>query len=300
MDYKIGQKLKELRKYFQLTQGELAKGICTQAMISKIEKNDDIYPSAQLLYQLSERLGVSIEYFFSEEDLPNISYVNEVCDQLTELIRSKQYQEAYKMIKLEKKNPSFINKPHLRRFIMWREAICLNYLFDDKQEALVLLDEALTYSNTSVKNYSLQELDILTSKAIILGEMKEWTQADDLFSQIINNIRKIPLQKDKTTLINVYYNASRTAIKLHMYKKALRLCEEGIKVCKKEKTLFLLGYLYYQKAECHSAVNASNSEMIESYYNKALLAFEQSDDHHNYKLVAQKINSLEELKTHID
>ncbi|MEC2071329.1 helix-turn-helix domain-containing protein [Alkalihalophilus marmarensis] len=294
MDYRIGKKMKELRTYLHLTQGELAKGICTQAMVSKMEKGNDVYPSAQLLYQISQRLGVSIEYFFSDDDLPHISYVNDVCDQLTELIRSKQFEEAYEIVKFEKKNPTFSNKPHLKRFLLWREAICVNYLHGEKDEAVRLLDEALTYAETSVKNYSLEELDILTSKAIILGEMEGWQRADELYTEILKYVKKIPWQKDKSTILNIYYNASRTAYKLGNYERALHLAEEGIKVCKKEKTLYLMGYLYYQMAESQYAIDQALTEQADVIYTKALMAFQQLDDERNYELVKKRVVFLKE------
>ncbi|MGG4167018.1 helix-turn-helix transcriptional regulator [Rossellomorea vietnamensis] len=41
MDYSvIGKKIRELRKVVGLTQGDMAEGICTQALISRIEKGD--------------------------------------------------------------------------------------------------------------------------------------------------------------------------------------------------------------------------------------------------------------------
>lgn len=46
----IGKKISELHKEMNLTQGELARGICTQSLISLIERGESD-PSAELLYQ---------------------------------------------------------------------------------------------------------------------------------------------------------------------------------------------------------------------------------------------------------
>jgi transcriptional regulator with XRE-family HTH domain len=65
MNYSIiGNKIKELRQVVDITQGELADGICTQALISRMEKGD-IYPNATTLYQISKKLGVDVNYFVS-------------------------------------------------------------------------------------------------------------------------------------------------------------------------------------------------------------------------------------------
>ncbi|MBV6684081.1 helix-turn-helix domain-containing protein [Bacillus sp. JRC01] len=78
MDYSvIGKKIKELRKAIGITQGELAEGICTQALISRIEKGD-IYPSATVLYRISQRLGVDVNYFFEIGSTERHDYIKDV------------------------------------------------------------------------------------------------------------------------------------------------------------------------------------------------------------------------------
>ncbi len=63
MYYEIGQKIKELRQFYDITQKELAEDICTQATICKIERGE-IQPTSLILHQLAIRLGVDANYFF--------------------------------------------------------------------------------------------------------------------------------------------------------------------------------------------------------------------------------------------
>ncbi|KHF38446.1 helix-turn-helix domain-containing protein [Halalkalibacter okhensis] len=284
----LGKKIRDLRKYLHITQKELADGICTQSMISLLENNEEIYPSAQLLYMLSKRLGVSIEYFFSDKDVYGLNYVNEICDQLTTLIQSKRYQLAYRTIQKEKHNPDF-SKPHLQKFILWREAICINHLFQDRQKALEKLKDAMTLTDALNKNYSTQDLEILTSKAIIYGEDGQWDKADQSFDEIIRQIERASQLMNAIPLINTYYNASRTSLKLQKSKKALELSEKGIALCLKQKTFYNLGYLYYQKAECLKQMNVDNQDDIITFYNKALQVFQMIDDTTNIKKVTSVI-----------
>ncbi len=289
MDYQIGKKIKELRKYLHLTQKELAHNICTQAMISKIENDEDIHISAQMLHQFSKRLGVPIEYFFQEMELPNLSYVNEVCDQLNALIRTRNYDEAYQIVKLEKRNPLFNTKPHLKRYLLWREAICFGYLEKNKPKAIALLDDALSLSDTSNKNLSLEELDILTSKAIFLSELAKWKEAKDILEYILHYLTRIFIPKDKTTIINIYYNASRTSFMLKEYNKSLSLCTKGINLCLSENTFYMLGYLYYQKAETLIGLNNKVSEDTLKIYEEALWIFSKTGDSKNVEHVKNKL-----------
>ncbi|MFC0561405.1 helix-turn-helix domain-containing protein [Halalkalibacter alkalisediminis] len=292
MELEVGRKIRDLRKYYGMTQEELAEGICTQASISKIEKNDETYISAQILYLISQRLGVSIEYFFNDNEVLNISYVNEVCEQFSELIANKDYEEAYEMVKLEKNNPMFSTKRHLKKFLLWREALCINYLYGKKSEAIEMINEALLLSETTEKNYSLEDLNIMTSKAILLGELENWEESLNLYINILEHIKKIPFQKDRLTLINIYYNASRSAIKVNDYDQALLFCNKGILVCKQEKTFFLLGHLNYQKAECLINLNKQDKKMPLQFYKKALALFEGAEQEKYIDIVKEKINQL--------
>ncbi|KRM60580.1 hypothetical protein FC26_GL000670 [Paucilactobacillus vaccinostercus DSM 20634] len=54
-----GEQVRLLRKKLGLSQTELAQGICTQATVSLIEKNNQL-PSMPILFQICERLGVDV------------------------------------------------------------------------------------------------------------------------------------------------------------------------------------------------------------------------------------------------
>jgi tetratricopeptide (TPR) repeat protein len=58
---KLGQRLRAAREAAGLTQRDLATVNCTAAYVSRIEKGDRV-PSAQLLREFADRLGVSEEY----------------------------------------------------------------------------------------------------------------------------------------------------------------------------------------------------------------------------------------------
>ena len=57
MKYNISNLIKTYRKKKGITQSELARGICTQAIISKIE-NSETTPSMEIFFLLCERLEI--------------------------------------------------------------------------------------------------------------------------------------------------------------------------------------------------------------------------------------------------
>lgn len=56
----LGDKLKQYRKQKNLSQQELAEGICTQATVSLMEKKDKV-PSIKIILQICRRLNVALE-----------------------------------------------------------------------------------------------------------------------------------------------------------------------------------------------------------------------------------------------
>ncbi|MCM2607171.1 helix-turn-helix domain-containing protein [Rossellomorea marisflavi] len=106
----IGKKISELRNEMNLTQGELAEGICTQASISMIEKGE-LDPNATILYQIAKKLGVDVNYFFHIGSTPRLDYINEVEKQLRKLRIKHKYREMMEIVSIEEKNPLFYNNP---------------------------------------------------------------------------------------------------------------------------------------------------------------------------------------------
>jgi ribosome-binding protein aMBF1 (putative translation factor) len=58
----IGKRIHDVRKTKGISQEDLAKGICSQAQISKIEKGQS-HPTVKTLFLISERLEVDCYYF---------------------------------------------------------------------------------------------------------------------------------------------------------------------------------------------------------------------------------------------
>ena len=62
----LASRIKNRRKELKMSQKELAEGICKQGQISRLE-NGEYIPGSVLLYELSRKLKVSMDYFFDEQ-----------------------------------------------------------------------------------------------------------------------------------------------------------------------------------------------------------------------------------------
>ncbi|WP_300559370.1 helix-turn-helix transcriptional regulator [Companilactobacillus sp.] len=94
----IGSKFKEQRIKLKLSQAELSAGICTQAVISKIE-NQNISPSVDILSQLLVKLNLTLNDVFSEfTNLPSNNLVNDKILEIDQLIQNQQFENIPSLI----------------------------------------------------------------------------------------------------------------------------------------------------------------------------------------------------------
>ncbi|WP_017729074.1 helix-turn-helix domain-containing protein [Halalkalibacterium ligniniphilum] len=270
MNYFIGNKLRDLREYYNISQRKLAENICTQPLISQIE-NGTSEPTARILFELSQKLSVDINYFFNEEEFPKESHVKEVKKSIIDYVRTQNYQAALRVIKREKKHPLFRSTQNLK-FLIWNEGICYYYLENDFTKAISHLNEALT---TGIQSQTISEIDIeiKISMAILYSEELYFHEALSVYDNIHNILKSIPNQPNYRLLVRFYYNYAKMLQIHHNYKKSLEACEEGIIQCKVNESMYLLGQLYYQKGANHYLI--SDHQLFKTYFKKAIFIFNE-------------------------
>ena len=91
----LGQKIRRLRRERKMTQVDLGQGTVTASMISQIEA-DRALPSAALLKDIADRLGVDISYF--ESDMSVKSEQNQMYRRARNLMDKDQYEDALPLL----------------------------------------------------------------------------------------------------------------------------------------------------------------------------------------------------------
>ncbi|WP_053073932.1 helix-turn-helix domain-containing protein [Bacillus sp. LL01] len=286
--FRIGHTIKDLRKYYKISQKELADGVCTQAMISRIE-TDDLYPSAPILFQIAEKLGVDINYFFNLSETPRLDYAQEVCSQIRMLVRQTRYKEAMEMINLEKRNPLF-RKGAFYQFLIWQEAICYFYITRDEEKSFTLLDEALRLKSTAKDHLSQHELEILTSKAIIYCDLENYDESIRIFEECLLMLKTMPANNISKLEIRILYNLARSFHLKQKYLKSIETSSKGINLCIKEESLYLLGELYYQKGE--SLYNLNEIKHARTCLEYSLWVFERTNNVTFYQYVQNEKDKM--------
>ncbi|MEG9298326.1 helix-turn-helix domain-containing protein [Mangrovibacillus sp. Mu-81] len=271
---RIGEQIKELRRHFGISQQELCKDICSQSFISRIESGD-ISPSAHLLYRLSMRLGIDINYFLESIYVSRMDYVQEVMLQLSEALKMKKYDRLKDIVEYEKDNPLF---KHFRnkQTLLWYEAIYMYKVHHNYKHAILLLDEALRMKQTTVKSHSEKEIEMCLTKANIYTEEKEYKEAKNLFNDILSYLKQLPIIRDKVLLIKVYYNYSRVLYLNDQLDSSLHYAQRGIKECKENRILYGMGELYFQMGRIYR--DQSENQLSLDNFEKAKMVAQLIED----------------------
>lgn len=289
MDFSaVGKKIKELRKNIGLSQEELADGICTQAQISKIEKGL-VYPYASTLYQISQKLGVDVNYFFDIGTTPRLDYVQEVSRQLTLTRRNLRYDEMMGIVRAEEDNPLFAQNKKNMQLLLWHKGIYQFEVKEDTEGAIKTLRQAIDSTHSTEKIWSERELEILlTIGAICIKSDLE--KALQIFEEAKEHINLLPFIHDYTIKTRLYYNIARVLTRLNKIDESVIHCQDAINWCLEKDTLYLLGELHY-----HIGYNFELLGKIEKaikYMEKALIVFELQQDDKYINFISKKIKDL--------
>lgn len=248
MGNNIGNRLKQFRKQRGLTQKELAKDICTQAMISNFESGDSS-PSSLVLFQLANRLQIDINAFFTNDLVikENTSILN-IKKIITKLVSQHEYQSVDYIVQNELAKQEDLS-PEDKQFLYWHQGICSWQLQKDSQQALSLLKQALEYSNINP-----QIISIHNSMAIIYFEQELYDEALSEYEVCLLLIKE--LATPDIQLINkIYFGISRVYTYQEQYKEALLYCDYAIRNAIESESLYLLGELLFHKGRTYLQMN---------------------------------------------
>ncbi|GEK58659.1 hypothetical protein CHL76_10615 [Marinococcus halophilus] len=243
----LGKKLKDLRQYYQVSQKELSKGICSQKAISKIE-NEQMHPTAEILNLISIKLGVKISYFFDDHEAPRFNYIRDTKDRIDKLIRHYEFGEAMNIIRQELKNPLF-RKPVHQKFLLWKRAITHFKITKEKEEALDLLQLAKDIKLEAL-SVTEEDIGIIINFGTIYMDVYEFDKAIYYFQEAQKLYKKLPIEFWGPTQSKIYFNMCVVYGSSRQFEKGLATANEGLKYVFDQESLYLLGEIYYEKGIC--------------------------------------------------
>lgn len=266
----LGDLIKAKRLENGLTQAELAAGICTQASISNLEKNQRIPPLMALL-AIGNRLNLNFDEL-SDYAIEQENPTSDVFNRVRTLRKQFKLKEAYDLI-IEELPLDKLKTYHKKKQYYYYLGITGLLGYNKISEAHYNFNLALS----SESEPNLDFYDILTINGIGLAYYfeseeekactyfeKSLVQLDQFMSQMVSLDESIEITK-------LYYATAKFYSEIKEYSKAVELCSLGIQVQLDQHVNYELEMLYYEKAFNLAKLN-KKSEAEECYYYATALA----------------------------
>lgn len=284
----IGEVIKKRRKELNMTQGDLAKGICTQAMISKIER-EGLEPSGKIINLIAEKLRVKVSYLYGEQ--PTISEDKQISGLKHIIYDEMQMLHSDKVDLLVNSNKDLINLSVASEdilFFKWVEGWLIYFRDNDPEKALYYLNKI---DIEKLKNSELV-LKINITIASIYSNMTKYYEALEIYE-------KINFMMNKRTNISIraafIYNYALTLRACNQSRRALTVAIEGIDIVQKEHSLKCLGDLYWLKGTLLK--DYCQFEEAQHAYQISLVLFKMLQDEKKRALI---LVDLQEVKDRRD
>ena len=230
-----GDVLKQIRRKRGLSQTALSEGICTQATISLMEKQNRI-PKMNILTAICARLDIPVDKIIENDDVSMTSHF----DEISLLIVQEDYEEAearLKKIKVKKLQNDFDKQRYY-------------YLLGVLQVATGQVDEAIFNFELILTQFSTMSANIywaLTTVGMAMAYEKRDNEERALkfLQRAVTLIDEKQLTGGKRQWIIIYRNIADLYLKLKQPNDAMAIAGRGIDICREDLTMFLLSD-YYQ------------------------------------------------------
>lgn len=265
----LGKEIRRVRKEIELSQAELAEGICGQSEISKIERGS-VFPTMEVLGPISDRLKKPISYWFEAAISDQYYHVEKLKKEVHQLLNEHHYEEAYSISRIEL-GKKYLSGEH-KQFFNWALAISgyrtnkiwLNTCIQKIED---LLNQKIFYMDT---NQTMYIRNTLANLYLDAGETKiAFSELETILSNknYVNNIK---------FFIKVMFNYANALHSNKQFEKSLEIVTRALKIAKETKELGNSGYLYFLKGECLIDLNHDKKEISECF-DKALFFFKEFD-----------------------
>ncbi|MDX8361626.1 helix-turn-helix domain-containing protein [Cytobacillus sp. IB215316] len=261
----LGAIIKKIRKERNITQKELASGICCQTTISYLEKGK-ASPRIDIMYYIASRLGVTVDYFFHILEKEQNMYTSDTIMLIEKLIKEKKYDDIFELTLRERKilNSSLFSQKYIQ-YINWQYWRSAQYLGKISWKKCVEQLNQLT--NQQTKEIPLfQDLRIKNVIANVLAENKQEEKAKKIYQELLEYDIEI-YEYHKFKLI-IYYNLSKLYTEIEEYRLAIDIANKGINFSKKIEDMSILGNLFFQVAICLFQLN-ENKDYTKHYFEQA-------------------------------
>ncbi|QIL45735.1 helix-turn-helix transcriptional regulator [Vagococcus coleopterorum] len=241
-DIIYGGVVKQIREKRQLSQAELAEGICSQSMLSRIEHNL-LVPNINVIRQLCERLTITMD------EVINQTTTNSWLGFMRECSESNRHEDLQLLVKETAKSIGIIFPSKIeRQEYLYYKGTCELILNRDNQLALNSFQESLNCTYSSDKE-AVTDMEILLLSVIgkIYYEEGQGSIGLSFMEKALERFYVGINKREEIELPYIFANLGMSMIEEGNPKRALEILEEGILWNKKKQRFFCMSKLYLFK-----------------------------------------------------
>ncbi len=254
--YAIGEIIRHLRKEQNLTQEELADGICSSVTISRIESGTQM-PSDRIINQLLERLGSDLYQTANTSRERRDSETEQQLKRIGTAVNSGDLNRAAAL--LSKIDSTAITDVRTKQlYILLQSVIALQggtaplcEIIERLQQGLALTKKDFSYTHFPDVPLTVTEANLLNALCAARFQNKESTKAMALAEALTENLlrHQHAFRNDLELLLNAMINLSQLLENEEAYEDALKICEQAVTISKESPYQVMFAELQYFKAK---------------------------------------------------
>ena len=276
----IGLIIKELRLKKNLTQNQLAFGICSTNQLYRIEKGKH-YPSTLILQQLSSKLGEDITKYIMFSCCSNPLYFSKLFRTLEELRLKRNYTEILNLISDIQNDSNYysdINLPIIKQLLGWYKGVSISNISTNNISVdyyINLLKLTTSFNNINQMFnciLSINEIKIIHSIAATYCREKKYEIAKNILISLIDNIITYNISSDLCLMPEIYYNLSKLLFIEKNYNESISFANKGIEFCINNNFSRILADLFYVLGQCYEQLGEIDTAL--KNYNKFICLYD--------------------------
>lgn len=248
----LGDKLKQIRKARGMSQAELAKGICTQATISLIEKKEQV-PSTKILLEICKRLEITLDSVIVQEN----DQLHVLLSRVQALLFTNEFRKARDLIQ-QIYTDQLVKADDYKRYYYFQGQIKL--LLENKP------DDALFFFNRAFNQYVVSQTDVYGILCII-GISKSYLMKGALERVRIYAEQAVEMLENSDPLamadfqveLQIYNHLAGILFELKDYEGAIKYAQLAIDEAIDKQSLYLLDALYFILGRAEYALHRENA-----------------------------------------
>ncbi|WP_334329908.1 helix-turn-helix domain-containing protein [Companilactobacillus sp. HBUAS59699] len=256
----LGTVLKEKRLSLKMSQKEVADGICTQPMISSIEKNKYI-PNSQILISICKKLKINLN-ILNLDDNYQISSVEKFNKKVGLYCNNHEYQKLKKFL-LQESTVSMIENDQQTQAYYYYLGVCHLQADKDLKAAKMDLQMAMSKIDNQRELTTLDRLTLISMSLIFANKNIEY-ESKKYLKLAFTDLDKSQFE---TNQIALFYLAAYTNILLGENIDATNWIVQGIEFASAHDSHYMLGNMYYLLARLAS--NAHKNGIANIYQSRA-------------------------------